>query len=597
MHTKKTFVLLVVVSALTVLILFRGGKTPRENLIPLVPSLDAGAVRALRIENLQRGTTLLLERDDRGSWFLTDPIAYPADSSTVRALLDVVSSNTCYLVTDRSPGQVGLDPPRALLEVVQVREGVEQRSIVSLGSADLGGGDVYVSIDGQVYLTLRSLEGVLELPVHQYRDKRVLSIAERSVNSIERAGWLPMRSGSGARDLEFSALRTADGWQLQRPYTARLDDQALAVLIRTATQLRAVDFVDDDPMKRLHLYGLDEPHFLLRLGDGGGASQTMQLSTEPREQGGLGPWRAMRSGHPHVFEVEEGGVVALGVSLENLLDYRLARIETSAVTSLGWTDERGTLELRREGGVWRVTPRGDEEHVRADGRADKRRVEECLARILTTEIAEFLPGTPFGAGSEVRTLTIRTADERVYGGVFGPAYDRNGKSGRLFRVEGDELPALVPEALFEETDANADAFWDNVIHKLDRLLQVRIELRRGTDERRFTRDRDNGLWYDELNDEVSIEVGTILDDLQTLPALGWVGEERARELEEPVSIKIFSVAGAPEEFTLGRSPEAARWPESHLSEGPSGHAQCESAVGRAEVAAGKLTGAWKLFDG
>lgn len=595
MHTKKTFLLLALVGALTALIVFRGGTAPRANLVPLVADLDLGAVRGLRIENLQRGTTLLLERDERGAWYLTDPIAYPADSSTVQALLDVVSSNTCYLVTDRSPKQVGLDPPRALLEVVQARDGEERRSIVGLGAPDLGGGDVYVSIDDRVYLTLRSLEGVLELPVHQYRDKRVLSISERAVASVERAGWLPMRSGSGARDLELSALRTADGWQLQRPYTARLDDQAMAVLVRTATQLRATDFVDDDPERRLHLYGLDDPHFVLRLGDGSGGTQTLQLATEPREGGGLGPWRAMRAGHPHVFEVEDGGVVALGVSLENLLDYRLTSIESSEVVELGWTDERGTLELRREDGVWRVDPRGDEEHLRPDGRADARKVQETLAEILTTEIEEFLPGYSFAEAGEERRVFLRTADGKAFSGVFGGRYDREGKSGRLFRVTGDELPALVPEALFATTDANADAFWDASIHKLDRLLQVRIELRRGDRERTFVRDRDNGLWYDELNDEVSIETGAILDDLQTIQALGWVGAAQAEELADPVSIRIFPVAGAPADFTLGRAPGPGRFEASALP--GEGHAECESAVGRAEVAAGKLVGAWKLFGG
>ena len=54
---------------------------------PLCPGLALERVRALRIDHLEKGFQIKLERDAAGRWFMTDPVAYPAQVSLVRALL------------------------------------------------------------------------------------------------------------------------------------------------------------------------------------------------------------------------------------------------------------------------------------------------------------------------------------------------------------------------------------------------------------------------------------------------------------------------------------------------------------------------------
>ena len=60
----------------------RGGPAVAEFL--LRPELALERVKSVRIEHLERGVVLELERDAQGRWFLTDPLEYPAQGALIR---------------------------------------------------------------------------------------------------------------------------------------------------------------------------------------------------------------------------------------------------------------------------------------------------------------------------------------------------------------------------------------------------------------------------------------------------------------------------------------------------------------------------------
>ena len=45
---------------------------------PLFPRLLKDKVKSVRIDNIERSVQVKLERDAFGSWFMTDPLPYPA---------------------------------------------------------------------------------------------------------------------------------------------------------------------------------------------------------------------------------------------------------------------------------------------------------------------------------------------------------------------------------------------------------------------------------------------------------------------------------------------------------------------------------------
>ena len=61
---------------------------------PLLVGLAPERVRSVRVDHLTRAVQVKLERDAAGSWFLTDPIAYPAVDSLVRTLLATLMRST-----------------------------------------------------------------------------------------------------------------------------------------------------------------------------------------------------------------------------------------------------------------------------------------------------------------------------------------------------------------------------------------------------------------------------------------------------------------------------------------------------------------------
>src|SRR5262245_85384 len=96
--------------------ILQGG--PRTEEVALCPGLEVELVRAIRIDHLERGVQVKLERDAQGRWFLTDPVAYPAMHGLVRTLLTTLMTARAEPAREVDAKEVGLDPPQAVVECV-----------------------------------------------------------------------------------------------------------------------------------------------------------------------------------------------------------------------------------------------------------------------------------------------------------------------------------------------------------------------------------------------------------------------------------------------------------------------------------------------
>src|SRR5688572_21234854 len=119
--------LLVLVAGLVGLWLARAKETleggPALGEYALLPGFASERVREVRVDHLERSFLVRFERDAVGRWFMTDPVSYPAQSSLIRALLSSLEGARAEPAPEVERAEVGLEPPKVVVECVQVGEG------------------------------------------------------------------------------------------------------------------------------------------------------------------------------------------------------------------------------------------------------------------------------------------------------------------------------------------------------------------------------------------------------------------------------------------------------------------------------------------
>ena len=86
---------------------------------PLFEDLDTRRLVRARWDNIERSIHITMEREEGGRWFMIDPIAYPARPEFMVQLMEALS-NVAWRVPEGDGGaDLGLDPPRAVLEVTE----------------------------------------------------------------------------------------------------------------------------------------------------------------------------------------------------------------------------------------------------------------------------------------------------------------------------------------------------------------------------------------------------------------------------------------------------------------------------------------------
>jgi len=168
MNSKTTLALVAVALALVALVLLverpEGSPrvmnvTPYPTTLPAVIALEEGTVRRVTFTRSADGARVELVRDEAGEWQVVAPVQGPADAWTMGSLLGTLVN----LQPERrlepgevAPAEVGLDPPRVLLEAELADGGVVR---LALGAENPQETAQYAQLEGDdaVYLISRGL--------------------------------------------------------------------------------------------------------------------------------------------------------------------------------------------------------------------------------------------------------------------------------------------------------------------------------------------------------------------------------------------------------------------------------------------------------
>jgi len=533
---------------------------------PLFVGFVPNRVASIRIDNLERGVQIKLERDKAGSWFMTDPIGYPAIGELVRLLLRTFSNALGEVAPRVELDEVSLDPPLIVIEIVQAEEesGSQRSYRLEVGAVDLDPAKIFVRVADHpvgrgVFRAPRTIYNTLDRNPDDFRDRRVTHLRAAEVTSFRRRGRAFVEDLGVEVDLDFDALLEPDGWKRVDPPVVSLDPVALQLLCRGSAEMKALYFVDDQPTSMAD-YGLDPARFTIELLDIRGESTRLHFGY-PEVLGpgivGTDEWFCRREGFAHVFEVDARDVGLLLRPPEMLYDYLLLRALRKDIRRVELQGEGRTLVLERpasggrEDDDWTVGEAGAELRYPVDPGA----VEDLLALLEGTQLGDYPEGVAFDAEEPARSLTILTRDGVRWGGSVGKPWRdaASGSPGRLYRRYGDDLVGWVEEAVSDLCVLTPEALRSRSIHKIDVFRDdVRwIKVRSGGHELPYLRLNDTD-WISGENQVAAPRVfEECLDSLLNIRAEEWL-DGPPGELTDKVEVEVSCAQGKGALFVLGR---------------------------------------------
>ena len=527
----------------------------------LLPDLKAERVHAIRIDNVERGWQVLLERDAGGVWYLTDPLAFPADRDLVQKLLTVLGRERGQHNATADAASLGFTPPRVVVTLEETGADGAQSHRVEVGAYDVDPSRVYARVpghpaspDGAALLRVsRALDNVFQRNPDAFRDTRVTPFLGAQVQRLERFS-------DASAELALD-MRRGDGvWRTGGEHPIQLDPGAAGVLVRCAAELRARGFLDDRPDAR-ERRGFDEPRFGYRLTTREGDAVEVLLQRDAR-----GQWIALASDGKTVVQLQHNDVQLLRRPAATLYDTAAVRWLRERVQRITLRREEQDVVLLRTSGP-EITPRrgdarvGETWEVRTDGGsfpADIARVEDLLAALERVQIATFVPGVSFSAEEARASFVIETDDGDLHEGWLGPPYEdpKTGVGGELYRRGRENAFGLVAPGLLEVLSVPLDELRPLQVHRVPERFADRIELSvaGAAASERQVYVRDGADWHPfGLELPASNAFLEQLDPLLALRVVSWLDGEA--ELDPRVEVVVSGSFGEPLRFALGHLPD------------------------------------------
>ena len=563
MSRITTLLLLLIVGALGFFVYRQAqheAQHPPETLEALFKGVEPSRISAIRFENLERTIHARFERDERGAWFLTDPIAYPAAPEVVEQVLQIVAGNLAAPVppalADRA--SAGLAPVRGFLEVEETMpEGPVRRTRVELGAVDLDGQRVFVARDGRVLRTPRNFETVLERSVPDLRSRRLFRVDPNAVVELERLGQIYLEGSAPSAD--WSAVAEGEGWRMYRPLRARLDGHGMQLYTALLGSMRTARFVTDLPDADLEPYGLAPAWFSIRLRDRRGAESIVEFGQDAARN-----TFARHPGLPHVYEIgdQNWNLLVEGVdNLGDLMEHWFHRLRRDALAEVTLErDGRVTRLTRSPDGQWSVSERpAGETEFRLPVPAEHAAVEDVLTRLENDAKLTYLfdrrieDNFPTGAPRDAIWLT--PYGDRRQGGFIGDLIEaRDGTQLLAFAREDENVLAGLDPALGELLDLDAAHFFRRVVWDVTEAFLRELTVEHAGRTKRYVRG-DSFTWRPSDAVVPARELRQMLDSILFLKADGEVPPTERSELSDVVRLELVDADGKRLMAELGVNPE------------------------------------------
>jgi len=413
MRNRNLIILALIVVALGAYIYFHERHLPtteerRQQADALFPDLERDEVAGLEIRNTH-GTFRIAKRGDE--WHLVEPIAYPADESSVSSLLGSLESlkaERTLAEGEVDPKSYGLDAPSITVKA-STADGAT--SSLEVGDEAALGSNRAVRRNGEPSVILVSGWFVRDLdkPLDGWRSRDVVKIAADDVAS------LTVLAGSARIQL----VRQAESWHLLEPLDDVADQDHVRNLIADLDALRVEEFLDDPPPASE--LGLEPPAYTVTILRSSGGDPIKLEFGSSRDRDGRTQIASRRNAEDP-FWVDNRAAIRLAKAPVRWRATKVAAFDTWEAERLTITAAGGSATLERKEGMW-TAPDG--------GEVDYGAVQDRLATLAALEAVDFdliEPATPPagtvelelkapGDGAEQQRLTFSFHRPLVEGGL------------------------------------------------------------------------------------------------------------------------------------------------------------------------------------
>lgn len=518
---------------------------------PLFQGVEVRRVVSVRVENIKSSRHIRVERDRSGRWYLTDPMAWPAEKGVIDKLLQVVEGNRSMAIPEEllADAESSFEPPRGFIETTEILEdGSERRVRVEVGGVDLDGRRIYVRRDGRVGRTLRNIEGLFNFQVSDFRDKKIFTMSPTEIVSIERVGGWYEEGADEA--LGLKAAPEGLGWRLEEPYHATGDPVFFTLWTRFLGALRVERFASDRPDEDITRFGLQQPWLTLTITSASGVKQGIDLAVVDSKV------YCRRVGGVSIFELSRRDSDRLREPATSFFESALARFERPNLESVDVVGADEELRIKPTQDGWTVAGRAPgEPEFSMDLPADTDRVEDILTAIEGAEILRtFLDVKPadfFPADAARRALWVNIRSVGRAGGYLGEAQvTRKGTRIVPLLREGDSVVQAIDPSVAEALDVSLTDLLDRNLWQVQNARQRGLVIESELGRRAYIR-ADEFDWRAEDVAVPARELDPVLDHLLFLRADVHVPEGAREELESTVSVQFTDYRGAAREAVIG----------------------------------------------
>ncbi len=453
-----------------------------------------GDVRRLVLEKPGARKIVLVKADDK--WRLTEPVDAPAATWPPRGI--VAGLREAKIVRRHAPDDKDfptddLTHLSAPLRIVTLTDDKDRRHIVRVGQiVPMESRRTYVQLAGDEHVYVVDsdlLKEVLDKDLSDFRDKNVVSFDTDQAVRLEVRG-----------DENYQLVKVEDKWALDRPVSARADQDKAKDLLRNVSNISAEAFIDEEP-KDLAAFGLAQPRLTVTV-----ELKPPEPETQPASAPASKPAKPKKGkvisiafGAPAgpegeqvfaklgdqawVFQVRKSLLKDLQPKLLDLRDKRVLDIAGKEATKLEiWLEKGGSTTLEKVEGDWRMVEP-------FKGPADESAVIDLIALLRDDLKAEEFQDDPktlgaFGLEPAKGRIVMHFRGSEATTTLLLGASSGSGQMG-FVRPADVKSVAVVPSAQFAKLLYPSPTYWTKRAYKLPEEAQItRVDL--DGPERSFT---------------------------------------------------------------------------------------------------------------
>ncbi len=557
MNARNTLYWLVIAAVLFAAILAheRFGRAPATGPAKVLPGLKPEAVTSISVQI--KGQRAIRAERTNDTWYLTQPVPYPAQAPSIQALLAALERLTPAAEITPSSGQSaakaseeqGFAPPQASLLIQQQDSAIFQ---LDVGARTAPGDQVYLQVFSPPGVYVVDADLLSEIPHAQddWRDTALIDVARLASehrNDLPRTQdeWPDtalvdlkgfdhiavtnrLDSLGEAKVIELQRDPANNLWRIVNPpKQARADAHRLATLLEQLASLRVKRFVSDEPKPELEAFGLHLPQLEVALASGTNTLAIVQFGKSPTNAPAT--VYARRAGQNTIVTVSTNGLAGWR---EQADAFRAADVldlpDSIRIIEVGAGQDRFSLQ-QQSPNKWLVLPR----NLPADAdactnllyRLGHLAILEPFDAVTAPELAQ--DGL---AGGAVRKLLFRTAPPAP--GATNPAFAEIDigatNDTRVFVKRADESSVYavsladiqrLPVAFYQMREHRIWNFSDDDLARVTVRCQGRVRQLVHTD-------KGPQAWSLASGSTGEIEplaVGDTLHSLAQLTVTNWVG--------------------------------------------------------------------------